>query len=161
MLFPLTIYSLTSKSTGFNGEEIGPLFYTCIPSITSSDCMPHNSFVHTAFEPPSIVSPPQPVMTAVAGGVQRNTTFNCTSFGSPTLRISWIHNMQNVNQNGRFQVMVTENDRNHTNSTLTINTLIATDSGIIRCVADNSLSVDSADTTLSVLSKCFLVTRIE
>ena len=69
--------------------------------------------------------------------------------------------MQNVSQNGRFQVMVTENDRNHTNSTFTINTLIAMDSGIIRCMADNSLGVDSADTTLSVLSKCFLVTRIE
>ena len=159
MLFPLTIYSLTSKSAGFNGEETGPLSYTCIPSITSSDCMPL-SFVHTAYEPPSIVSPPQPVMTAVAGGVQRNTTFNCTSFGSPTLRISWIHNMQNVNQNGRFQVMVTENDRNHTNSTLTINSLTATDSGIVKCVSDNYIGVDSADTTLSVLSEYFIVTRI-
>ena len=116
-------------------------------------------FFHTG--PPGIVTPPQPVVTAVADGVQHSTTFNCTAFGDPTPHISWIHNMQNVSQNGRFQVMVTENDRDHTNSTLTINSLTATDSGIIRCVADNSLGMDSADTTLSVLSKCFLVTRIE
>ena len=56
--------------------------------------------------------------------------------------------------------MVTEDGKNHTSSTLTINTLTATDSGIIQCVANNSLGVDSADTTLSVLSECFLVTRI-
>ena len=55
--------------------------------------------------------------------------------------------------------MVTENDRNHISSTLTINNLTATDSGTIRCVANNSLGVDSADTTLSVLSKYF-ITRI-
>ena len=62
--------------------------------------------------------------------------------------------MQNVSQNGRFQVMVTEDGRNHS-STLAINSLTATDSGIIQCVAHNSLGVDSADTTLSVLSKYF------
>ena len=112
-------------------------------------------FVHTG--PPRIVTPPQPVVTAVADGVQHSTTFNCTAFGSPTPHISMMHNMQNVSQNGRFQVMVTENDRNNMNSTLTINNLTATDSGIIRCVANNSLGVDSADTTLSVLSECFLV----
>jgi len=56
--------------------------------------------------------------------------------------------------------MVTEDGRNHTSSTLDINTLTARDSGIIRCVANNSLGVDSADTTLSVLSKYFFVTRI-
>ena len=49
--------------------------------------------------------------------------------------------------------MVTEDGTNRNSSTLTINSLTATDSGIIRCVANNSLGVDSADTTLSVLSK--------
>ena len=69
--------------------------------------------------------------------------------------------MQNVSQNGRFQVMVTEYGRNRMSSSiLAINSLTATDSGIIRCVANNSLGVDSADTTLSVLSKYFIVTRI-
>ena len=141
-------------------SENGPLLYTLVySSITSSDCMPL-SFVHTAFEPPSIVAPPQPVVTAVADGVQHNTTFNCTAFGDPTLHISWMHNMQNISQNGRFQVMVTEDGRNHISSTLTINSLTATDSGTIRCVANNSLGVDSADTTLSVLSECFIVMRI-
>ena len=56
--------------------------------------------------------------------------------------------------------MVTENDRNHTSSTLAVNSLTATDSGIVKCVAHNSLGVDSADTTLSVLSKYLFVTRI-
>ena len=51
--------------------------------------------------------------------------------------------------------MVTEDDGNHTSSTLTINSLTATDSGIIQCVADNPLGVASADTTISVLSKCY------
>jgi len=120
--------------------------------------MCHLSFVHTG--PPIIVTPPQPVVTAVADGVQHNATFNCTAIGDPTPHISWMHNMQNVSQNGRFQVMVTEDGRIHTSSRLAINTLTATYSGIIRCVADNSLGVDSADTTLSVLSECFLVTRI-
>jgi len=104
--------------------------------------------------PPSIVVPPQPVVSAVANGVQ-HTTFTCTAFGGPTLRISWIHNMQNVSQNGRFQVMVTEDGRNHNSSTLAINNLTAIDSGIIRCVANNSLGVDSANTTLSVLTSDF------
>ena len=63
--------------------------------------------------------------------------------------------MQNVSQNGKFQVMVTEDGRYRMSSTLAINNLTATDSGIIRCVANNSLGVDSADTTLSVLSKYF------
>jgi len=61
--------------------------------------------------------------------------------------------MQNVSQNGRFQVMVTDGG-SYTSSTLTINNLTATDSGIIQCVADNGLGNVSADTTLSVLSKC-------
>ena len=56
--------------------------------------------------------------------------------------------------------MVIEDGRNHISSTLTINSLTATDSGIIQCVADNTLGVDSADTTLTVLSKYFFVTRI-
>ena len=68
--------------------------------------------------------------------------------------------MQNVSQNGRFQVMVTEDGRNRMSSTLAINSLTATDSGTIQCVANNSLGVDSADTTLSVLSKYFFVTSI-
>ena len=63
--------------------------------------------------------------------------------------------MQNVSQNGRFQVMVTEDGRIHNSSTLAINSLTATDSGIIWCVANNSLGMDSADTTLSVLSEYF------
>jgi len=50
--------------------------------------------------------------------------------------------------------MVTE-DINRSSSTLAINSLTATDSGIIRCVANNSFGVDSADATLSVLSECF------
>ena len=49
--------------------------------------------------------------------------------------------------------MVTEDDGNHTSSTLAINNLTATDSGIVQCVADNPLGVASADTTLSVLSR--------
>ena len=113
-------------------------------------------FVHTDARP-RIVTPPQPVVTAVADGVQRNTTFNCTAFGDPTPHISWMHNMQNVSQNGRFQVMVTEDGRNHNNSTLAINSLTATDSGIVRCVADNGFGHVSADTNLSVLSKYFLL----
>jgi len=117
--------------------------------------MCHLLFVHTG--PSRIVTPPQPVVTAVADGDQHNTTFICTAVGDPAPHISWIHNMQNVSQNGRFQIMVTENDRNHTSSTLTINTLTATDSGIVKCVANNSLGVHSADTTLSVLSKYFLL----
>ena len=56
--------------------------------------------------------------------------------------------------------MVTEDGIYRMSSTLAINSLTATDSGIIRCVANNSLGVDSADTTLSVLSKYFIVTRI-
>ena len=121
--------------------------------------MCHLSFVHT--DPhPRIVTPPQPVVTAVADGVQHSTTFNCTAFGDPTPHISWMHNMQNISQNGRFQVMVTEDGRNHNSSRLAINSLTATDSGIIWCVADNSVGMDSADTTLSVLSKYFFVTSI-
>jgi len=69
--------------------------------------------------------------------------------------ISWMHNMQNVSQNGRFQVMITEDGRNHNNSTLAINSLTATDSGNVRCVADNGFGHVSADTNLSVLSKYF------
>jgi len=59
--------------------------------------------------------------------------------------------------------MVTEDGRNHTSSTLAINSLTATDSGIIQCVADNHFGNVSAgttlsvDTTLSVLSKYFLL----
>ena len=69
--------------------------------------------------------------------------------------------MQDVSQNGRFQVVVTENGRNLiSSSTLTVNRLTVTDSGIVRCVADNGLGNVSADTTLSVLSKYFFVTRI-
>jgi len=68
--------------------------------------------------------------------------------------ISRMHNIHNVSQNGRFHVMV-EDGRNHTSSTLAINSLTATDSGIIRCVADNHFGNVSADTTLSVLSKYF------
>jgi len=49
--------------------------------------------------------------------------------------------------------MVTDGG-NYTSSTLTINNLTATDSGIVQCVADNGLGNVSADTTLSVLSKC-------
>jgi len=126
----------------------------------------HVSFVHTAFEqPPSIVTPPQPVVTAVTNDVQHKTTFNCTAVGFPTPHISWMHNMQDVSQNGRFQVMVTEDGRNHdssliSSSTLTINSLNGADSGIVQCVADNGLGNVSADTTLSVLSKYFFVTRI-
>ena len=122
--------------------------------------MCHLSFIYTALSPTIIVTPPQPVVTVVADGVQHNTTFICTAVGDPTPHISWMHNMQNVSQNGRFQVMVTEYGRNRTSSTLTINSLTATDSGIIRCVANNSHGVDSADTTLSVLSEYFIVTRI-
>ena len=55
--------------------------------------------------------------------------------------------MQNVSQNGRFQVTVTDGI-NHSSSTLAINSLTATDSGIIRCVANSSFGVDSADATL-------------
>ena len=112
--------------------------------------MYHLSFVHTGSR---IVVPPQPVVTAVADGVQHNTTFNCTAVGEPTPHISWMHSMQNITQNGRFQVMVTEDGRNRTSSTLAIDSLTATDSGIIRCVADNVFGNISADTTLSVLSK--------
>ena len=70
--------------------------------------------------------------------------------------------MQDVSQNGRFQVMVTEDGRNHdsslsSRSTLTIYSLTGTDSGIVQCVADNGLGDVSADTTLSVLSKYFLL----
>ena len=68
--------------------------------------------------------------------------------------------MQNASQSGRFQVVVTEDGRDRTSSTLTINNLTATDSGIVQCVADNPLGVASADTTLSVLSKYFLVIHI-
>ena len=95
--------------------------------------MCHLPFVHT--DPyPRIVTPPLPVVTAVADGDQHNTTFNCTAFGGPIPHISWMHNMQNVSQNGRFQVMVTEDGRNRmSSSTLTINSLTATDSGIIQC----------------------------
>ena len=125
----------------------------------------HFSFVYTAFEPPIIVTPPQPVVTAVTNDVQHKTTFNCTAVGFPTPHISWMHNMQDVSQNGRFQVMVTEDGRNHdssliSSSTLTINSLNGADSGIVQCVADNGLGNVSADTTLSVLSKYFFVTRI-
>jgi len=61
--------------------------------------------------------------------------------------------------------MVTEDGRNHdssliSSSTLTINSLNGADSGIVQCVADNGLGNVSADTTLSVLSKYFFVTRI-
>ena len=114
----------------------------------------HFSFVHTG-RPPSIVAPPQPVVTTVADGVQHSTTFNCTAFGVPTPHISWMFGMQNIVQSGRFRFLVTDGG-NHTSSTLTINNLTATDSGIIRCVADNPFGSASADTTLSVLSKYFL-----
>ena len=51
--------------------------------------------------------------------------------------------------------MVTDDGRNHNSSRLAINSLTATDRGIVRCVANNSFGMDSADTTLSVLSKYF------
>ena len=135
---------------------ISPHLYSARINTTGTTYLPP-FFIHTG--PPSIVTPPQPVVTAVADGVQHNTTFNCTAFGGPTPHISWIHNMQNVSKNGRFQVMVTEDGRNRTSSTLTINNLTTTDSGIIQCVADNHFGNVSADTTLSVLSK--YVTRIK
>ena len=115
-------------------------------------------FVHTG--PPRIVTPPQPVVTAVADGVQHNTKFNCTAVGDPAPHTLWMHSMQSISQNGRFQVTTTEDGGYRTSSTLAINDLTATDSGNIQCVADNPHGIASANTTLSILSECFLVTRI-
>ena len=122
-------------------------------------------FVHTG--PPTIVTPPERRVTTVADGVRHNanTTFVCSAAGTPIPHISWMHKMQNVSQNETFQFMVTEEYRYRnssltTSSTLTINNLTATDSGIVQCVAHNRFGNASADTTLSILSKYFLVTSI-
>ena len=131
------------------GESIVPLLYAVF-----SYAAYHFSFVHTAFEPPSILTPPQPIVTAASDGVQHNIAFICTAVGDPTPNISWTHSMQNISQNERFQVMATEDDGGISiSSTLAIDNLTEADNGIIRCVADNHVGDASADTTLSVLSK--------
>jgi len=97
----------------------------------------------------------------VTDGETQSTTFTCTAaaVNVTVLQISWIHNRQILNQSqGGVEITEERGALSLVTSRLTLHNLIADDNGIIQCVADDptDMTSTSANTTLSVLSKCIL-----
>ena len=94
-------------------------------------------------------------------GETQSTTFTCTAaaVNVTVLQRSWIHNRQILNQSqGGVEIMEERGALSLVTSRLILHNLIAEDNGIIQCVADDptDMTSTSANTTLSVLSKCIL-----
>ena len=94
------------------------------------------AMIFISSEKPNIHVPLLSSLEVIKG---RNMILSCAARGGPGLTHTWYHNGVNITQlgstgNGKYKIIGTTGDRTAT-STLIVNQLRSTDSGIIACVA--------------------------